>query len=210
MHLWCHLIPIATTTLNLLRPSRIKPKLSAETLPNGAFDYNKTPLAPPGTIVFLHETPEKRGTWAPYGVDGWYIGAAPEQYHCHRIFLLQTRKEHIAHAMEFLPHDFAMPTTSSTDAAILSTQDLFHALHHPKLATLSATVQSDQDAALATLSESFFVTYSWILVHPRITPNGAHITGSPYHASESAGYITRTPIACPGSHCLPMAIHHRT
>jgi hypothetical protein len=47
MHLWCHLIPQANQTLNLLRPSRLNPRLSAEAHLNGAFDYNKTPLAPP-------------------------------------------------------------------------------------------------------------------------------------------------------------------
>ena len=48
LHLWCRLLPLATTTLNLMRPSRINPKLSAYELLNGIFDYNKTPLAPPG------------------------------------------------------------------------------------------------------------------------------------------------------------------
>lgn len=47
MHLWCRLIPLATTTLNLLRPSRLYPQISAEAALNGAFDYNKTPLPPP-------------------------------------------------------------------------------------------------------------------------------------------------------------------
>ena len=47
LHLWCRLIPLAVTTLNLLRPSRINPKLSAYEILNGVFDYNKTPLAPP-------------------------------------------------------------------------------------------------------------------------------------------------------------------
>jgi hypothetical protein len=47
MHLWCQLIPQATTTLNLLRQSHINPRLSAEAQLNGAFDFNTTPLAPP-------------------------------------------------------------------------------------------------------------------------------------------------------------------
>ena len=80
MHLWCRLIPLATTTLNLLRPSRLHPQLSAEAVLNGAFDYNVTPLAPPGTKVIVHETPSKRAPWAPHGVDGWYIGSVPEHY----------------------------------------------------------------------------------------------------------------------------------
>ena len=48
MHLWCRLISQATTTLNLMRPSRINPCLSAEAQLNGAFDFNRSPLAPPG------------------------------------------------------------------------------------------------------------------------------------------------------------------
>ena len=70
MHLWYCLILLATTTLNLLRPLRIKPNLLFEALLNGAFNYNKTLLAPPGTKVLRHETPEKRGTSVPHGVDG--------------------------------------------------------------------------------------------------------------------------------------------
>jgi hypothetical protein len=31
-------------------------------------------MAPPGTIIIAHETPNRRRTWAPHGQDGWYIG----------------------------------------------------------------------------------------------------------------------------------------
>jgi hypothetical protein len=41
MHLWCRLIHQCTQTLNLMRPSRINPRLSAKAQLNGAFDYNK-------------------------------------------------------------------------------------------------------------------------------------------------------------------------
>jgi hypothetical protein len=57
MCLWCRLIDQCTQTLNLTRPSRINPRLSAEAQLDGAFDHNKTPLAPPGTKVLIHETP---------------------------------------------------------------------------------------------------------------------------------------------------------
>ena len=62
MHLWCRLIPQATTTLNLLRPSTINPRVSAEAILNGAFDYNATPLAPPGTQIIAYEPSNKRKT----------------------------------------------------------------------------------------------------------------------------------------------------
>ena len=48
LHLRCRLIPLATIALNLMRLSRINPNLSAYELLHGAFNCNKTPLAPPG------------------------------------------------------------------------------------------------------------------------------------------------------------------
>jgi hypothetical protein len=80
MHLWCHLIDQATTTLNLMRPSCINPRLSAEAQLNGAFDYNHTPFAPPGTRVLVHEKVGQRRTWDTKGIDGWYLGRAYEHY----------------------------------------------------------------------------------------------------------------------------------
>ena len=104
MHLWCRLLPNATTTLNLLRPSAINPLISAEAQLNGAFDYNKTPLAPPGTKIIAYVTPDGRLTWDPHGLDGWYIGNAPEHYRCHKVYITKTRAERIARTVEFFPH----------------------------------------------------------------------------------------------------------
>ena len=42
LHLWDRLIPQATLTLNLLRPARFNPHLSAHDALEGTFDYNKT------------------------------------------------------------------------------------------------------------------------------------------------------------------------
>ena len=51
---WDRLIPQAELTLNLLRTSRINPNLSAWAYVNGIHDFNKSPLAPPGTKVVMH------------------------------------------------------------------------------------------------------------------------------------------------------------
>jgi hypothetical protein len=50
----------AESTLNLLRSSRINPKLSAHAQVNGQFDYNRTPLGPPGCRVMAHVKPDCR------------------------------------------------------------------------------------------------------------------------------------------------------
>jgi hypothetical protein len=65
LHLWDHLLPQAELTLNLLRGSRLNPKLSAWAQVHGTYDYNRVPLAPPGCRVLVHEKPQNRTTWSP-------------------------------------------------------------------------------------------------------------------------------------------------
>ena len=57
LNLWDRLLPQALLTLNLLRRSRINPRLSAHAQVYGAFDYNRTPVGPPGCKVLVHEKP---------------------------------------------------------------------------------------------------------------------------------------------------------
>ena len=59
MHLWDRNIPQATMTLNLLRPLHINPRLSAKAQLNGPFNFNATPLAPPGTKFLVYETSDQ-------------------------------------------------------------------------------------------------------------------------------------------------------
>ena len=68
LYLWSALIPQATITLNLLRQSRINPNLSAYAQIWGQFDFNRTPLVPPGTKLILHEKPSQRTTWSALGM----------------------------------------------------------------------------------------------------------------------------------------------
>ena len=87
LHLWDKLLPQAILTLNLLRGSRINPNLSAWAQVHGAFDFNQTPVAPPGTRVLVHEKPTVHATWALHAVDGWYLGPAMHHYRCYRVWL---------------------------------------------------------------------------------------------------------------------------
>jgi hypothetical protein len=50
----------------MLRTSRINPKLSAVTYIFGQYDFNRAPMAPPGTRIIAHETPNRRSTWDPH------------------------------------------------------------------------------------------------------------------------------------------------
>ena len=59
---WDLLVPMVVLTLNLLRPSKINPAISAYTQVMGTFDFNKTPIAPAGCKVIVHDTRMERGS----------------------------------------------------------------------------------------------------------------------------------------------------
>ena len=59
---WDRIVRQAELTLNLLRSSICNPRLSAGAYLFGQFDFNATPLAPPGTRVIVHSKPETRST----------------------------------------------------------------------------------------------------------------------------------------------------
>jgi hypothetical protein len=73
LKLWDKLLSQATITLNLSRKSRINPCMSAYAQLNDHFNFKKIPLAPPVTRVIAHEKPDKRASWYPHGVDGYFL-----------------------------------------------------------------------------------------------------------------------------------------
>jgi hypothetical protein len=155
MHLWDRILPQATTTLNLLRASRLNPRLSAHEQLNGTFDFNRTPLAPLGTRVVLHEKPAQRRSWDPHGQDGWYIGHAPEHYRCYQVYVTKTAGTRISDTVEFFPRATSMPRTSSADAATFAAQALVEALAHPAPAAPFALLGDLQQQALQKLAAIF-------------------------------------------------------
>jgi hypothetical protein len=131
LNLWDKLLPQCLLTLNLLRRSRINPQLSAQAHMHGAFDFNRTPLAPPGTKVLIHEKPDTRGTWAPHAVEGWYLGPAMRHYRCYRIWAWNTSAERVADTLAWFPTATVMPRHSSTNIGVAAAHDLTHALLQP-------------------------------------------------------------------------------
>jgi hypothetical protein len=65
--LWDLLLPQVEITINLLRPSRVDPRISAYEALHGKFNFNKTPLAPPGSECIILERPNERATWPTHG-----------------------------------------------------------------------------------------------------------------------------------------------
>ena len=155
MHLWDRLLEQASITLNLLRPSRRNPKVSAYTMLEGQYDYNKNPMAPPGTKILIHEKPNQRLSWDPHSTDGWYLGPALEHYRCYRVFTTKTKSERTTDTVEFFPQKTIVPYQSPTDVAIKATEDLIRVLSQPTPSTPFAHVRHNQTEAIQAIADIF-------------------------------------------------------
>jgi hypothetical protein len=130
LHLWDHLIPQSVLTLNLLRGSHINPKLSAWAQINGPYDYNAAPIAPLGIQVVAYKPPLQRGLWAAHGKNGWYVGPSFSHYRCCRVWIWETKREHICDTLKWFPTKVTMPLASSMDLVMAGIKDIVHALHN--------------------------------------------------------------------------------
>jgi hypothetical protein len=141
--------------LNLLLGLQIKPKLSAWAHVNGQFDYNRTPLAPPGTRILVYEKPSAYDAWSPHGVDGWFIGPALESYQCFKVWIWDTRNERVCDTLEWFPSKVTLPLASSIDLIIAAANDMVHALNHPSAGSPLAPLANSEVETLRNIAEIF-------------------------------------------------------
>ena len=109
LHIWWRILPHAIITLNLLRKSRMNKKLSGYVQLNGEFNYDATPLSPPGTQVIIHENPTVRGTWTYHGVKGWYIGPSMNHYRYHHFYVTKKKRRTRLRLCWIFPHNTPLP-----------------------------------------------------------------------------------------------------
>jgi hypothetical protein len=118
-------------TLNMRRTSRINPKLSPYQQIWRNFDFNKTPMAPPGCKVIVHERSLEQGTWASHGIKGFYIGPAMHHYRNYKAYIPETRGVRKTNTIEFFPDKVNMPSASFADRLAAATENLVAALQQP-------------------------------------------------------------------------------
>ena len=109
LQLWDKLAPQVQDTLNLLRASRVNPKISAYEALNGPYDWGRYPLAPPGCKAVIYEAPEVRGLWAARGTDAWLLGPSKDHYRCNIYYVPETRAYRISGSAELFPQHCQLP-----------------------------------------------------------------------------------------------------
>ena len=142
----------------MLCTSRLHSHMSSFTHMDSPFDYNTTPIAPPGIKILVYETPQQHKTWDQHGIDAWYIGYCLDHYRCHKTYAPATPGKLIAHTVYFFPHDFAVPANNHQDDLARSIRYLTTALQHRYLRTPLQPVGDKQFATIQAL-ENIFCPY---------------------------------------------------
>lgn len=146
--LWCHLVEQANITLNLLRPCRQNPALSAQAAMNGCFVFDATPMAPPGTKALAHVKPKTRVSWGYHAENAWYVGPAMEHYRCYKVVSAMTKRGKISDTVTFQHHTVSVPTVTPADRIIRATKELNAALRNQP-----SELPTDQISAINKLRE---------------------------------------------------------
>jgi hypothetical protein len=132
---WDLLLPQTILTLNLLRSSRIHPSLSAHASLYGSYDFNRCPMAPPGTKIVAHVAADSRTTFGEHGKVGWYIGPSLEHYRCYKCYFPDTMKERDVLTVDFFPEKIPFPTFTQEDYLRQTAEDMLHLLTPPAAST---------------------------------------------------------------------------
>jgi hypothetical protein len=80
LSLWCHLLEPTELTLNLLRQSKVAPKISAFAHVHGPYTYMKKPFAPLGCAIQAHIKPEDQRTWDTQSDAGFGLGTSMQHH----------------------------------------------------------------------------------------------------------------------------------
>ena len=128
LYLWSDILRQAEHTLNLLRPSRRIPAVSAYAYMYGQHNYDRNPFAPLGCKVEAHMMPSTRDTWAEHTASGYYIGSSPEHYRCHVVYITATRSLRVCQTVFFKHKYLTQPSFTTNDALLLAADRLTAAI----------------------------------------------------------------------------------
>jgi hypothetical protein len=107
-----------------MRASRINPNISAYEALNGLYDWNQYPLAPLGCKAIIYKDGDTRGSWASWGIDGWYLGPSKDHCRCTLYYIPETRAYHISGLTELFPQHCQLPNLTPNQHFCALTEEL--------------------------------------------------------------------------------------
>jgi hypothetical protein len=128
LSLWCHLLEPTELTLNLLRQSRVAPKILAFAHVHGTQDYMQKLFAPIRCAVQTHAKPNNRLAWDTRSEPGFNLGTSIEHHQCFRVYVMRTRATRISNTIVFKHQYITSPMISPESHMVAAAQQLVTAL----------------------------------------------------------------------------------
>ena len=149
----------------------LNPRISAYAMLEGQFDFNRTPMAPPGNQILVHSKPQQRKTWAPFAMDGWYLGPAVNHYRCFTTYIPSTGGTRISDTVEFIKPTQTAPMIDKCSLLVDAESTLTAALQ--STSNMFSTYKEEQLEALKSLATIFQQTIksNHIMQHHQRVPN---------------------------------------
>ena len=131
----------------------MNPKLLSKMYLNGNHEFNRNPMAPPGTKIITHTKPANRQSWTYHGQLGWYIRPVSNHYRCVKCYLPKTRSEIFSDTIKFIPKYFPIPTLNIDDHVRQSFHTLISLLQNKKMLFPGINNHLDTTSNLLTLTK---------------------------------------------------------
>ena len=112
---WYQLLTKILITLNLLLNYRVNPALSPYAYLYDPCDFNRSPMAPPGTHVIVHNNTGNQTSWDHHGTPSCYIGPSLDHYRCMQCYIPTTGIVSITDTLQYTTKEFVFPKTSTED-----------------------------------------------------------------------------------------------
>lgn len=125
---WHRLIPQMELTLNMLRPSNMRPTISAYNYVYGVHDYNKMPIAPLGCKTQCFVDPDNRRLFGAHSVDSHYLGHSSDHYQVARVLVTETNLERLTDTIVYFHKRITSPRVSMADAVTVAAAGLAGAI----------------------------------------------------------------------------------
>ena len=108
----------------MLCSSKIHPHILAYDSLNGTFNFDKTLFAPQGTKVIMHEKPMTRRSFAPSGIDSWYVASVFHHFCCQQIYIPKMRGFCIGDTVDFFPYNTTLTPKTVQEQILEQTKAL--------------------------------------------------------------------------------------
>jgi hypothetical protein len=98
------------------------------------------PIHPLGTKVVVLEPAPTRESWAPHGLDGFYVGPSFDHYQCFRIYVIITNDFRTTDSLSWHPKKLHLPGSSKEELIHAKAEEILHLLQNHSIAAPDGTL----------------------------------------------------------------------